>query len=55
MPTKTAFQACFNAAAAVKTDVFVKAGLQGPAIADALKKARLQAIDTTLQAYRPSN
>lgn len=55
MPTKTVFEACFAAAAAVKTDAFVKAGLQGPDIAAALKKARLQAIDKTLQPYRQRN
>lgn len=55
MPTKAVFEACFAAAAEVKTDAFVKAGLQGPAIAEALKKARLQAIDNTLQPYRSRN
>lgn len=55
MPTKAVFEACFAAAAAVKTDAFVKAGLQGPAIAEALKKARLKAIDKTLQPYRHRN
>lgn len=52
MPEKAVFQACYAAAAAVKTDKFIKAGLQGAAIAGALKKARLQAIDSVLQAYR---
>ncbi|MEX0615414.1 MAG: multifunctional CCA addition/repair protein [Methylophaga sp.] len=52
MPEKTVFQACFDAASAVKTDAFVKAGMQGLAIAEALKKARLQAIDSVLAPYR---
>lgn len=55
MPTKTAFQACFNAAAAVKTDAFIKAGLQGPAIAQALRTARLAAIDKVLMLYHDGN
>lgn len=52
MPEKAVFQACFAAASTVKTDAFIKAGLQGVAIAEALTKARLQAIDSVLQAYR---
>ncbi len=52
MPEKAVFQACFDAASGVKTDAFVKAGLEGLAIAEALKKARLQAIDNILAPYR---
>lgn len=52
MPEKAVFQACFDAASVVKTDAFVKAGLQGLAIAKALKEARLQAIDSVLAPYR---
>ncbi len=52
MPEKAVLQACFDAASAVKADAFVKAGLQGLAIAKALKNARLQAIDKVLQPYR---
>lgn len=52
MPEKTVFQDCFAAASAIKTDAFVKAGLQGLAIAEALKKARINAIDNILAPYR---
>jgi len=52
MPEKAVFQTCFDAASAVKANTFVKAGLQGLAIAKALKDARLQAIDKVLNPHR---
>jgi tRNA nucleotidyltransferase (CCA-adding enzyme) len=54
MPEGPAFQACFDAAAAVTATEFVEAGLSGLAIAQAIRNKRLKVIGQTLQQHRPS-
>ncbi len=44
MPEKEAFKHCFIAAKDITAKPFVEAGLQGPAIAKAMQKQRIQAI-----------
>ncbi len=54
MPEGTAFRACYQAAAAVTATEFVAAGLSGMAIADAIRKERLERIEQNLAAHRPA-
>jgi len=54
MPEGPAFQACFDAAAAVTATEFVEAGLSGMAIAQAMRQKRLATIEQTLASYRPN-
>ncbi len=54
MPEGTAFRACYQAAAEVTATEFVAAGLSGMAIADAIRKERLERIEHTLAAHRPA-
>lgn len=54
MPEGTAFRACYQAAAEVTATEFVAAGLSGMAIADAIRKERLERIGHTLAAHRPA-
>jgi len=48
MPEKEAFKRCFLAAQAVTAKSFVEAGLQGPAIAEALRQHRIKAIQQVI-------
>ena len=52
MPEKAIFQDCYSAAAAVKTDQFIEAGLQGADIAKALRSARLTAIEAIIKPHQ---
>lgn len=45
VPEISAFRDCFNAAQKITAKPFIAAGLQGQAIADAMHKQRLEAID----------
>lgn len=54
MPEGEAFRACYQAAAAVTASEFVKAGLTGMAIGDAIRQKRLEVIAQTLDSYRPA-
>ena len=48
VPTVKAFRQYFNAAKTITAKPFVEQGLQGPAIAEAIRKSRIQAINDTL-------
>lgn len=52
MPEGEAFQACFDAAAAINATEFIEAGLSGIAIGEAIRDKRLDVIAETLIAYR---
>jgi tRNA nucleotidyltransferase (CCA-adding enzyme) len=52
MPEKAAFTACYQAAAAIKAQPFVEQGLQGEAIATAIRTARIASIEKTLTQFR---
>jgi tRNA nucleotidyltransferase (CCA-adding enzyme) len=54
MPEGPAFQACYEAAAAVSATEFIEAGLSGIAIGEAIRQRRLELIEQTLEAYRPA-
>lgn len=54
MPEGAAFQACYDAAAAVTAKEFVEAGLSGQAIGEAIRSKRLEVIDKTLTEFRPA-
>lgn len=54
MPEGAAFQACYDAAAAVTAKEFVEAGLSGQAIGEAIRSKRLKVIDKTLTEFRPA-
>lgn len=52
MPEGAAFQACYQAAAAVSATEFIKAGLSGIAIGEAIRQKRIEKIQETLDAFR---
>jgi tRNA nucleotidyltransferase (CCA-adding enzyme) len=52
MPTKLAFQACFEAAQSVSAQQFVKQGLKGADIAEAMRSARREAVNQVLMSYK---
>lgn len=49
---KGAFAACFDVAATIKAHTFIESGLTGPAIANAIRQQRIDAIDRLLAGYR---
>jgi len=54
MPEKKAFKCCFLAAKAITAKPFVEAGLQGPAINEALRKQRIQSIKQVMDDIKQS-
>lgn len=52
MPEKSAFQTCFDAARQVSATSYVKEGLQGPAIAQAMAEQRCRIIEEVLKPFR---
>ncbi len=54
MPEGAAFQACYEAAAAVSATEFIEAGLSGIAIGEAIRRKRIEKIEQTLEDYRPA-
>ncbi len=54
MPEGNAFQACYEAAAAVSATEFIEAGLSGIAIGEAIRRKRIEKIAQTLDEYRPA-
>jgi len=54
MPEGPAFQACFEAAAAVSATEFIEAGMSGIAIGEAIRQKRIEVIEQTLEAHRPA-
>ncbi|MCC5795887.1 MAG: multifunctional CCA addition/repair protein [Methylophaga sp.] len=53
MPEKAVMQSCFESASAVAVQPFIKQGLQGKAISEALRQARTDVIADVLDSHRP--
>ncbi|NOQ80942.1 MAG: multifunctional CCA addition/repair protein [Methylophaga sp.] len=52
MPEKEAFEQCFSAAQTITARPFVEEGLQGPAIAEAMRVHRINVINDVMKAYQ---
>jgi len=52
MPEIDVFQQCFQASKAIIAKPFIEQGITGPAIADAIRQARISAIDQIMKAHK---